>query len=137
MHNQTMYTERSLTMSTSSTERSRLSTWIRGHLTADLVILIVTACLNTLWVLLWTPLAVSSAFAFAVSLYAISNISGAKFGPMPCMHILRKAWLRSHDKMNEYQESCLRYLTAMLPISVVWTFVNFAVAVGRAVYLFI
>ncbi|MBQ3506959.1 MAG: hypothetical protein IJA91_00285 [Clostridia bacterium] len=124
-------------MSASSTERTRLSTWIRGHLTADLVILIVTSCLNILWALIWTPLAFSSAFAFAVSLYAISNISGAKFGPMPCMHVLRKAWLRSHDKMNEYQESCLRYLTAMLPISVVWTFVNFAIAVGRIVYLFI
>ena len=124
-------------MSASSTERTRLSTWIRGHLTADLVILIVAACLNILWALIWTPLALSSAFAFAVSLYAISNISGAKLGPMPCMHILRKAWLRSHDKMNEYQESCLRYLTAMLPISVVWTAVNFTVAVGRIVYLFI
>ena len=67
-------------MSISSTEKNRLSTWIRGHLTADLVILIVTACLNTLWVLLWPPLTVSSAFAFAVSLYTISNISGVKNG---------------------------------------------------------
>ena len=124
-------------MSASSTERTRLSTWIRGHLTADLVILIVTACLNILWALIWTPLAFSSAFAFAVSLYTISNISGAKFGPMPCMHILRKAGLNRQGRLREYQESCLKYLTVMLPISVVWTFVNFAVAVGRIVYLFI
>ena len=124
-------------MSASSTERTRLSTWIRGHLTADLVILIVTACLNILWALIWTPLAFSSAFAFAVSLYTISNISGAKFGELPCMHILRKMRLRSQGNMSHYQESCLKYLTVMLPVSVIWTAVNFAVAVGRIVYLFI
>ena len=95
-------------MSASSTERTRLSTWIRGHLTADLVILIVTACLNILWALIWTPLAFSSAFAFAVSLYAISNISGTKFGELPCMHILRKMRLRSQGNMIHYQESCLK-----------------------------
>ena len=124
-------------MKSSPNQRNRLSTWIRGHLTADLVILIVTACLNILWALIWTPLAFSSAFAFAVSLYAISNISGAKFGPLPCMHVLRKMWLKSHDKMRDYQESCLKYLTVLLPVSVIWTAVNFAVAVGRIVYLFI
>lgn len=124
-------------MKTSPNHRTRPSAWIRGHLTADLVILIVTACLNALWVLLWTPLAVSSAFAFAVSLYTISNISGAKFGELPCMHILRKMRLRSQGNMSHYQESCLKYLTVLLPVSVVWTAVNFAVAVGRIVYLFI
>ena len=92
-------------MSISSTERTRLSTWIRGHLTADLVILIVTACLNTLWVLLWTPLAVSSAFAFAVSLYTISNISGVKNGPMPRMHVFRRDRLERQGRLREYQES--------------------------------
>ena len=124
-------------MSASSTERTRLSTWIRGHLTADLVILIVTACLNILWALIWTPLAFSSAFAFAVSLYTISNISGAKNGPMPRMHVFRRDRLERQGRLREYRESCLKYLTVMLPISVVWTAVNFAVAVGRIVYLFI
>ena len=124
-------------MSTSSTERTRLSTWIRGHLTADLVILIVTACLNILWALIWTPLAFSSAFAFAVSLYTISNISGAKFGPMPRMHVFRRDRLERQGRLREYQESCLKYLTVMLPISVAWTAANLAIAVGRVVYLFI
>ena len=124
-------------MKTSPNHRTRPSAWIRGHLTADLVILIVTACLNILWALIWTPLAFSSAFAFAVSLYAISNISGAKFGEHPCMHILRKMRLRSQGNMSHYQESCLKYLTVLLPISVVWTSVNFTVAMGRIVYLFV
>jgi hypothetical protein len=99
--------------------------------------LIVTACLNILWALIWTPLAFSSAFAFAVSLYAISNISGAKFGELPCMHILRKMRLRSQGNMSHYQESCLKYLTVLLPVSVVWTAVNFTVATGRIVYQFV
>ena len=124
-------------MSTSSTESTRLSTWIRGHLSADLVILIVTASLNTLWALLWTPLAISSAFAFAVSLYTISNISGAKNGPMPCMHVFRRDRLERQGRLREYRESCLKYLTVMLPISVAWTAANLAIAVGRVVYLFI
>ena len=124
-------------MKTSPNHRTRPSAWIRGHLTADLVILIVTACLNILWALIWTPLAFSSAFAFAVSLYAISNISGAKFGELPCMHIWRKMRLRSQGNMSHYQESCLKYLTVLLPISVVWTSVNFTVAIGRIVYLFV
>lgn len=124
-------------MKTSPNHRTRPSAWIRGHLTADLVILIVTACLNILWALIWTPLAFSSVFAFAVSLYAISNISGAKFGELPCMHILRKMRLRSQGNMSHYQESCLKYLTVLLPVSVIWTAVNFAVAVGRIVYLFV
>ena len=124
-------------MKTSPNHRTRPSAWIRRHLTADLVILIATMCLNILWALIWTPLAFSSAFAFAVSLYAISNISGAKFGELPCMHILRKMRLRSQGNMSHYQESCLKYLTVLLPVSVIWTAVNFAVAVGRIVYLFI
>lgn len=123
-------------MRTTSNEKSHLATWIRGHLTADLVILIVAAWLNILWALLWTPLIFSSAFTLAFSLYAISNISGAKSGPMPCMHILRKAGLKRQGRLREYQESCLKYLTVMLPISVVWTAINFTVAVGRIVYLF-
>jgi hypothetical protein len=123
-------------MRTTSNEKSLLAIWIRGHLTADFVILIVAACLNILWALLWTPLIFSSAFTFAFSLYAISNISGAKSGPMPCMHILRKAGLKRQGRLREYQENCVKYLTVMLPISVVWTAINFTVAVGRIVYLF-
>ena len=124
-------------MRTTSNGKSHLATWIRGHLTADLVILIAAACLNILWALIWTPLIFSSAFAFAFSLYAISNISGAKNGPMPCMHILRKASLEHQGRLREYQESCLKYLTVMIPISVAWTAVNFTMAVGRIVYLLI
>lgn len=123
-------------MSTSSTERIRLSAWIRGHLTADLIILLALVFLNILWALIWTPLSFSSAGAFALSLYAISNISGAKNGAMPCMHILRRARLNRQGKIRYYEESCLRYLTVLLPVSVVWTAVNFAVAMGRIVCLF-
>ncbi len=124
-------------MRTTSNERSHLATWIRGHLTADLVILIAAACLNILWALLWTPLIFSSAFVFAFSLYAISNISGAKFGPMPRMHVIRRDRLERQGRIRDYQESCLKYLTVMLPVSVIWTAINFTVAVGRIVYLFI
>jgi hypothetical protein len=53
------------------------------------------------------------------------------------MHILRKMRLRSQGNMSHYQESCLKYLTVLLPVSVVWTAVNFTVAVGRIVYLFV
>ena len=67
---------------------------------------------------------ISSFLAFMVDIYAISNVSGAKFGRLFNMHIFRGHYLKKHNKENLYQTSCLRYIAVLLPINSVWSIAN-------------
>ena len=67
---------------------------------------------------------VSSFLACAVAIYAITNVSGAKYGRTFNAHIFRWYYFRAHDKEHLYQTSCLKYVAVLLPISIVWSIVN-------------
>ena len=72
----------------------------------------------------------SSFLASMTAIYTISNVSGAKFGRSFNMHIIRWYYLKKHDKESTYHTSCLKYISVLLPVSVIWSIVNVFVAVG-------
>lgn len=75
----------------------------------------------------------SSLISFLFALYAISNITGAKYGRLFNMHIIRWYILREKDRENEYTTICLKYIAVMLPISVLWSIFNLLFAIIKTV----
>ena len=71
----------------------------------------------------------SSYLALMIAIYTISNVSGAKFGRLFNMHIIRWHYLKNHDKESTYQISCIKYIAVLLPISAIWCVVNAFVAI--------
>ena len=108
--------------------KQSILTLINNNLKKCLIILFLISALDVIafFIALGYSSAVcfSSFLAFMVNIYAISNVSGAKFGRLFNMHIFRVHYLKKHNKENLYQTSCLRYIAVLLPISSVWSIAN-------------
>ena len=111
----------------------RILSYVEKNLSKALIILIFALLLNVvsevLYILSGSYLSVSAFLAFFFIGSAISNVIGAKNGETFNVHIFRRMWLRNHDRESEYEEICLKCLTVMLPIGVIWTIVNLALAI--------
>ena len=113
--------------------KKSILTLINNNLKKCLIILILISVLNVAASILAlrysSAVYISSFLSFMIAIYAISNVSGAKFGRLFNMHIIRWHYLRNHDKENTYQTSCLKYIAILLPVSAVWSVVNICVAI--------
>ena len=117
---------------------NRILNIINANLIKCLVILIVSAHVNIISGVIcvigsFSALAFSSLFSFGFSLYAISNVVGAKYGKLFNMHTIRYHILREKDRESEYGTSCLKYIAVMLPISVIWSTINLVYAIIKIV----
>lgn len=110
-----------------------LLSYTEKNLSKALIILIFALLSNivsaVICVISDSYLYLSAFFAITFIAAAISNVIGAKNGETFNVHIFRRMWLRDHDRESEYEEICLKCLTVMVPISVVWSVVNFGFAV--------
>ena len=117
--------------------KQSILTLINNNLKKCLIILIFISVLDvTAFVIALSyssAVCVSSFLALMAAIYTISNVSGAKFGRLFNMHIIRWYYLKNHDKESAYQTSCLKYISVLLPVSVIWSIVNVFVAVGTRI----
>ena len=111
----------------------RLLSYTEKNLNKALIVLILALLSNivsaVICVISDSYLYLSAFFAITFIAAAISNVIGAKNGETFNVHIFRRMWLRDHDKESEYEKICLKCLTVMLPIGVIWTIVNLALAI--------
>ena len=111
----------------------RILSYVEKNLSKALIILIFALLLNVvsevLYIFSGSYFYVSAFLAFFFIGSAISNVIGAKNGETFNVHIFRRMWLRNHDRESEYEKICLKCLTVMLPIGVIWTIVNLALAI--------
>ena len=111
----------------------RILSYTEKNLNKALIVLILALLLNIVSEIIYifsdSYLSVSAFLAFAFTLSAISNVTGAKNGETFNVHIFRRMWLRDHDRESEYEEICLKCVVVMLPISVIWAIINFVLAV--------
>ena len=106
---------------------------INNNLKKCLIILILVSILDVAAFVIAlgysSAVCASSFLAYMTAIYTISNVSGAKFGRLFNMHIIRWYYLKNHDKESTYQISCLKYIAVLLPISAMWSIVNAFVAI--------
>lgn len=111
----------------------RILSYTEKNLNKALIVLILALLLNIVSEIIYifsdSYLSVSAFLAFAFTLSAISNVTGAKNGETFNVHIFRRMWLRDHDRESEYEEICLKCVVVMLPISVIFAIINFVLAV--------
>ena len=112
--------------------KKSILTLINNNLKKCLIILILISVLNiTAFILAFgysSAICTLSFLSCMIAIYTISNVSGAKFGRLFNMHIIRWHYLRNYDKENTYQTSCLKYIAILLPVSAVWSVVNICLA---------
>ena len=115
----------------------KIMIWINSNHKKCLFTLIITSCINIVSGIMAISccdfLAISSLLSYLFSLYAISNLITAKHGRLCNMHIIRQHWLRKHNKENDYQESCLKYVVIMLPITIAWSAFNLLVLIIKMI----
>ena len=113
--------------------KSKLLDMITNHINVVLTCLIIAAIVDIASAGIYISVG-ASAFLYSVfpafwfTLYAISNVTGAKHGHLFNCHILRWSWLKAHDKESEYQTICKKYAIVMFPISLIWALVNLILA---------
>lgn len=111
----------------------RILSYVEKNLSKALIILIFALLSNivsaVICVISDSYLYLSAFFAITFIAAAIPNFIGAKNGETFNVHIFRRMWLRDHDRESKYEEICLKCLTVMLPIGVIWTIVNLALAI--------